>query len=726
MQKIFFALALFVLAAVFACKNPALDTRAEKVVAFIGFNYNDTSYIKRSNHADSLHIVALQTYLDRINAHHEPEQYPVKFRLEVFLCNFKADSIPQIYNQIIANPDIVLVIDNTWGRYIRNADSLIRDQIPVISMVADQNRNDFGKNAIFLQPNDPQPNYLVQYISKILEAERIGFVTECDYQLHERFMESIASENLPYEWVCLWEKGNRRNSEVPRDSVVVMRRNLRRLLSQPEPSVILLNTHTGYGDSIMRFLETAEFRNKTFVGVSTSLTDPELERISHEKGHTFVRLEPGDEALPGEVYEDKKIIKKKFPSPFLKKGEEENKDKIEKDKSAENSVRRCFDAMNIFETALRAKHTDRAALLAYFKSLPGRKTTIYNELYEFDTLLILKKEPNFEQVKEGKTRSCSRQINTNGEIIPNLRVGIDVIDINDIDVRKNTFECNLLYWVIVDADHIDKEGYIDFATVNSPAESRYPIAEERTGQNVLRLYRISGQFLGNFESFNFPFDGHEIKIPITALSSSNQIKISFDYSRLQLKDKIKDFQLNDWDTEEYYVTLDNQLNNAIGSLDKVTFDPSDKARYLEKYKNLNVHLKVQRQPWGAIILIIMPFLMFSALPIFMLFYHKATFEEVGELIITSFLATVAYSINLVQISPATDSMNLAYVFLMMTLAINFFCFIYVTYSDRQQAGNDMAKANGEKRRVFRFGRKMWIPYLLAVLLMTLLFLIFGK
>jgi hypothetical protein len=113
-------------------------------------------------------------------------------------------------------------------------------------------------------------------------------------------------------------------------------------------------------------------------------------------------------------------------------------------------------------------------------------------------------------------------------------------------------------------------------------------------------------------------------IPIVALSSSDKLRISSDYSRLQINDKIDDFQFNDWDSEEYFVTVDNQLSNALASLDKVTFDPNDKAKYLETYKSLNVHLGVSRQPWEAIILIILPFLMFSALPLFMLFYHKAS------------------------------------------------------------------------------------------------------
>ena len=187
--------------------------------------------------------------------------------------------------------------------------------------------------------------------------------------------------------------------------------------------------------------------------------------------------------------------------------------------------------------------------------------------------------------------------------------------------------------------------------------------------------------------------------------------------------------MNDWNSQEYYITLDNQITNALGSPNKVTFDPDDEAKYLEKYKTLNIHLHVSRQPWGAIILIVLPFMMFSALPIFMLFFHKASYEEVGELIITSFLATVAYSINLVQISPATDSMNLAYIFLMLTLGINFFCFIYVTYIDRQRGNGRRAvasTADKPKSGTFRFGGKLWMPYLLLVFLLMLFFLIYKS
>jgi len=716
MQKIIFALAALSFFAWIACKKTTFN-RPVKYVAFVGFNFEDPEKARRNNYSDSLHILALEEYLGRINAVEEPEPYPVEYRLKVFQCDFEDKNIPLIYNEILADTTIAMVVDNTWGRHIRHARDIIRDKLPVISMTADQNDTLFGNNAIFLEPNDPQPFYLVNFIQKVLKAPKVGFISEDDYLLHRQFRKVIEKYRLPCDTLLFLKQGNLVSNLVPEKDTLRVIRDIRRALAKTDEKYILLNLHSAYGNLVIRALQQAgknEIKPKVIIGISgvTNLKDPELQALTKEKNHVLHRYETTEELLPEEVHHLKEKIENRFPKKFFNI------------RTAQNSLRRCYDAMNIFESALRAGQTRRADLLTYFKKLKDRKVAIFSELYEFDSTLILKREPTFYRIQYGRIRSCPTQINTSGDTIPNLHVGIDIVDINDIDIRKNTFNCNLLYWVIVDSNYIQKEGYIDFATLNSP-ESRNRMAEERDSNgNILRLYRISGQFLGDFNSFDFPFDRHEIKIPIEALSSSNNIKISFDYSRLQLHDKIADFQMNDWNTEAYYVTLDNNISNALGSPDKVTFDTKDSAQYLEKYKTLNVRLRVSREPWGAIILIVLPFLMFSALPIFMLFFHKATFEEVGELIITSFLATVAYSINLVQISPATDSMNLAYIFLMMTLGINFFCFIYVTYIDRQKNGS--RPVSGKKRSIFRISGKIWLPYLILILLLMLFYLIFKN
>lgn len=705
------ALSLMLLLLLQSC-NKSGSVRPAKYIAYVGFNYLNTAKDSLNGYADSLYLVALGTYLDRINQ----QENLFEYRLKAFQCDYKPDTIPVIYREIASDTNIVLVIDNTWGKYIREASSIIRDKIPVISLSADHNREDFGGNAVFLQPNDPQPNYLVRYISEIEKKKSVGFITECDYLLHERFLESLKGNNIRYDSVCLWQRSYIENRDLPDDTIRSMKQQLDRLFSSNRHKVYLLNTHGGFGDEIIRYLEnTPSVRNKVFVGISTSLSDTKLEEVTLRSGHKFIRLVAEDEALPANVYADKKEIAARYSNPYYT-GDRE------KITEADNQLHRCYAAVNIFRAALQENKFVRDSILHYFKGLKNRKINVDNELYSFDSLLILKKAPNFEQVDKGKTRSCPSQMNTEGKVIPNLRVGIDVIDINDIDVRKNTFDCNLLYWVIADSQYIMKEGYVDFSNISSEEGNRYMIAEEKEENYKVRIYRISGKFQGNFKSFEFPFDRHELVIPIVALSSSDKLRISFDYSRLQINDKIEDFQFNDWDSEEYYVTVDNQLSNALASLDKVTFDPADKAKYLETYKSLNVHLGVSRQPWGAIILIILPFMMFSALPLFMLFYHKASYEEAGELIITSFLATVAYSINLVQISPATDSLNLAYIFLVFTLAVNFFCFLFVSVSysrSRKQSGGKNVSSLAGKR----FKLWVWLPILLLGLFMALLYLI---
>jgi hypothetical protein len=691
-------------------KNAPFD-QPEKYVVYLGFNFSDTAKARKSNYQDSLHIVALQQQLSRLN----DSAYGIHLRLRTIQCDFKEDTIARIYQTIAADTNNILVIDNTWGRHIRHAAEYIRDKIPVIAMSADQNSLDFGNNAIFLDPNDPQPVYLIKFLKHALKAKRVGFISETDYLLHRRFETLFREEHLECDTLLRLLQSQYVNNEVPESVRLTMEHNLERVLTNPADSILLLNTHSGYGNAILQYLIKAKnIPPKTIIGLPgiTNIGDAELERLTKQKGHTIIRFETAIEAPSIGQYMVRKKLQAQYPARFFSS------------RTVDNQLRRCYDAMNILETALELHHRDRSTLVSYFKSLKDRKIAIYNELYEFDSTMILKRDPGFDQIQNGKTRSCPTQINTSGEPIPNLRVGIDVIDINEIDVRKNTFDCNLLYWVIAESKYIDKEGYIDFENLSSDEANKYRIAEEHDGDYIIRIYRVSGKFLGNFHTAAFPFDEHEVRIPISAMNSSEKIKVSFDFSRLQIKSKKQKFQFNDWKTSDYYVTLDNQLTNQLGSLDKITFDTANYAQYLEKYKNLNIRLKVSRRPWGALILIVFPFLMFSALPIFMLFFHKASYEESGEFIITSFLAAVAYSINLVQLSPTTDSMNTAYVILLITLGINFFCFLYVTYMGKQVEGKILSRLAPIRGRIKMARVLRWV--LLAVIGMGVLFLWLGR
>jgi hypothetical protein len=176
MKNVILALSVLFFTVHTACVRSPFS-RPVKYVAYVGFNYLNAAKDSANNYLDSLYIVALETYLQRINAQKDPKPYPYEFRLKTFQCDYKPDTIPLLYANIVKDTNITLVIDNTWGRYIRLAAPIIRDQLPVMSMSADQNRLNFGKNALFLQPNDPQPNYFVQFIDKVLK-KKVGRI--CD------------------------------------------------------------------------------------------------------------------------------------------------------------------------------------------------------------------------------------------------------------------------------------------------------------------------------------------------------------------------------------------------------------------------------------------------------------------------------------------------------------------------------------------------------------------
>lgn len=679
--------------------------RPVRYVAYVGFDFHEEEASAARNYSEQLHAAMIKEYLQGMNKRYDG----IRLDTLIFDCPFTEDSnrIKEIYRQIQANPDIILTIDNTWGKHIKYAQPIIRDNdIPVIALNADQNRLDYRGNTVFLSPNDPQPMYMVRFIKEVLKAKSVGLITEIDYKPHKIFTSLLDENAVQYHILDSFKQNiyNSNNQLDTNDSIRLMRQ-LDRALRQSSDSIILLNTHAGYVNVALRYLKKAKVPGKTFIGFlqSANLQPDEIEAITLN-GHTLITPETENETFPIELYRNQQVFRKKFPAKYFTH------------KNTDSYMWRCYDAANILESALRKGIRSRTGVSKYFNGLKNKKVAERNQLYQFDSTLILTKTPTFNQASNGRLRSCPLQINSEGKAIPNLRVGLDIIDINDIDVRNNSFSCNLLYWVIADSQYIDNENYIGFENMSTNEAERDEVATRKDENFVIKIYRVSGKFYSNYETFDFPFDRHQITLPISALSSSEDMKVSFDFSRLLGNTKKDSFKFIDWATNDYFVTIDNQLTSKLGSLDKVTPDTNYTARDLERYKLLNVRLEVSRRPWGAITLIILPFMMFSILPIFMLFFHKASFDEIGELIITSFLAAVAYSINLTQLSPTTDSMNRAYLFLLLTLGVNFLCFLYVTYSDRQFPVL--------KERAMQVVR-IYVPYIILMAYIILAYFIFS-
>lgn len=705
-RHLFFTL-LSILAAcgLWRCQQQSQTTYA---IAYVGFHVSDLKKSEKRDYSDQLHLAAIQYYIDELNKKYRETRYVLK----TFECNFDEDQIPQIYKTIADDETIALVIDNTWGKHIVKArDIIIANNLPVLAISADRNRMDFGPT-VFLDPNDPQPLFLLHFIHDIMGQKSVGFITESDYLLHQQFEQLRCEPNcfLNFEVLADMSQSVNKAGKISQEDSLALIQKLEATVPALRDSVILLNAHSALGNVALRYFQHHKVSPKVLIGLPgvTNLDRRILDSITNN-GHTIITLESGSDMLPLELFSAEQVLRSKNDSTIFKS------------KTHKNQLRRCYDAMNIFESALRGRNFGRRELAGYLKSLRYQKLLCGNELYEFNSDLILLREPNFTELHKGQQRTCSQQINIYGKPIPNLQVGVDILDIGEIDIKKNAFSCNMLYWVIADSTQIKYESYIDFDNITANQAKKERIAQREDGRFIVRIYRVSGVFSSEFEAFDFPFDKHEIKVPISALSSSSELRINFDYSRL-LGSGTSKFKFSDWNTDRYFVTLDNKITNKLGSLDKV--DTTRRSFYLEKYKSLNVRLEISRRPWGALILIIFPFVMFSLLPLFMLFFHRITFDDIGELIITSFLAAVAYSINLVQLSPTTDSLNRAYLFLLLALIINFVCFTYVAYKDRHNRKSDEVLSDEENPKRKRFLGRVSAPYWLLILFLMMCYLIF--
>jgi hypothetical protein len=554
MRLFFFIFVIVSLFGGWACRS-GVTKASEHEIAYVGFYSHDVKKSKERDYSDQLHLKALQHYIDQLNRSNKN----VRYHLHAYDCAFNEDTIPAIYRAIAANPNVALVIDNTWGRHIAKAREIIRENhLPVIALSADQNNPDFGPT-VFLDPNDPQPLYLLKFIKEVLKQSSVGFITERDYLLHNKFEELRCAPDCWMTFQPLASLPQKVNDDTFSEKELenLLKEQLTRNLKYSQDSVILLNLHSKAGNVVMRFFKEYKDRKFTLIGLPgvTNLKSEELDSIS-QRGHRLISIENNNDIFPLELYLDEQQLIRydSIGKPYLalpEKGFLETQDTFFLNSNTyKNQIRRCFDAVNILESAIQKKNTHRAALAYYIEGLHRTKISIKNQLYEFDENLILRREPTFNERSNGKNRSHHQQINVDGRPIPNLQVGLDILDIGEIDIKNNSFECSLLYWVIADSSQIQYESYIDFDKITANEARKEFIAKQYDKDDssyVVKIYRVSGKFSCDFEAFDFPFDDHEVTIPVSALSSSNDLRIHFDYSRLLAKNKAQ-FKFNDWST----------------------------------------------------------------------------------------------------------------------------------------------------------------------------------
>lgn len=622
-----------------------------KYVAYIG-RYTDASKgIPKDkqdlNRFDLLHDAVLSEYLKRLELPHHT------LKLKTFDCEKSGAISDSIYKVIAQDSSIVLVIDNTWGVHLKECSQTIKAlNIPVISINADKNKEDFGNNVIFTGSHDHTPLDMVAFLKQVLKVKKVNMVSETDYPLHELYLEALQKENIAVNKLFSL-KGKEFHAQ---DSSSLYQELADFYTKNPEEknTWTLLNTHAAIGNNLLAYLDKTS-DSIQLIGHSYIVNHDEIKTFGDQNNNRLIICSNPTDALTKQMTVDIDKFKRKYPLYF----ENPNHSMF---------VERCYDAVemikNKFEYQPDTSFLGKQDFVQYFRSLPEKTIVEADELYIYDSTLTVLPELYFTEYTSGKLHSYPLQLNERREVIPNLFFGMEIADIYDINMNSNSFTSDFYYWVKLDSANLDAEKHIIFQNMKQSESSKELIFEKIHGSTVYKLYKVSGIFYVNYNLDKYPFDKQEIYIRAEILNPSDKIKISFDQKSFAKDDKkIESFKITEWNKEKFYVTVDNEINRGMHG------DPDIDEDKLSEFKNIYFRLEIGRKVLKPMLEIVLPLILIGLISCTLLFLRDISFENLGEVSIGVFMSIVAFSISFSASTPSSDSLTRADILFWITFII---------------------------------------------------------
>jgi hypothetical protein len=628
-----------------------------KYVAYIG-RYTPPKDAKiKTPKFDLLHEVTLRSYVNEIKL---PD---TKLELKAFSCRNSGQVSDSIYQQIANDPDIVAVIDNTWGEHIKNCAKTIKEKnIPVISINADRNNLDYGNNVIFTGNNDNVPSDIAAFVKKILHIQKVNFITEEDYALHENYLETFRREGIEINKMF-----SIKAKDFSKDSASFYDQIIQYYKTNPKEQerLTIISVHFTIGSNLLAYIDK-NFDRMKMLGHAYIVNTGQLKKFGDKNDNQLIIISNPTDAVTKHLYNDIERLKKKYPDYFEMKNHP-------------MFVERCLDATEILKNKFDLSKKEgfenidsavsKESFVHFFHSLKNKTIEEEDEIYEFDSALTVIPELYFTEYAGGKLHSYPLQLNLDRKVIPNLFFGMEIVDIYNIDMNANSFTADFYYWVKLDSSNKDAEKFIIFQNMKQNESSKELIFDKTDGSTIYKLYKVSGIFFVNFQLREYPFDKQEIYIRAEILNPSDRLKVSFDQKSFELDEKAIDkFKITEWEKLKYYVTVDNEIQRGMHG------DPDIEENQLNEFKNIYFRLDVKRKFVTPLLEIILPAIMIGIISLTLLFMRDVSFENLGEVSIGIFMSIVAFSISYSASTPNSDDLTKAdYLFWLtfMVVLLNF-------------------------------------------------------
>lgn len=630
-----------------------------KVVAYIGrfTNISDSIPIDKQvkRPFDLQHEAIFKKYLEELS-----ETGRTTLDLQSFDNHADKRTTDSIYRAIAADTNIILVIDNTWGEHLAQGAEVIRDQhIPVIAINADRGKVAYGPTVMFTGNDDDVPGDIVNLLAKELHVPAVNFISERGYKLHDGFVEALggAGIGIAHEWDLAAQKPQSSDEEA-------------RILGEigafyRDPAAryvpLVINTHTTWGNRIIQYVNSYCDHVTMVAGQYVSSVSTTEDFGKGNDNQLYIMSRPND-ALTQKIVNDLGAFRTASPALFSSA-------------NAAYFVKRGVDVREIMLAGLRAQGAQpptRRGFAAFFDAVRGTTVAGEQELYTFDSSLVLAKDVTFTKYKGGKYYSLGHQFNRERKMIPNVFFGMDIIDIYNVDVNTNSFKSDFYYWIKVDTAFRDEERSVVLQNIIG-AESNKELVLEKVEEGILyRLYKVSGKFYIDYELKRFPLDVQEIAIRVESLRPSDRLRISFDQKSFEQDSSVFErFRVPAWNMMKSYVSVDNRLSTTMRG------DPDDVEGKLRTFKTFSFRLDLARKFLGPFLQIILPLVLIGIVAISLLYIKNVSFANIGDVSVGVFLGIIAFSISFSNTIPASNYLTKADMLFWTTFIVVLISFVTV-------------------------------------------------
>ncbi len=753
-----------------------------KRIAFLGrhpvYSPTDLPSIRLMKDHDQFHFAALQYYIEKL----ESARGTDLFTLEYYTNNGDYTQSESFYDSVGRDGSVVLVVDNTWGEHIQPAaDEIVRHRIPVIALNADKGSTDFNNQVTFLGADDDTPEVLVAFLTKVLNESEVTFITEDNYPLKDVF-EGVFEQRGDIQVV---KRVVLRGSKPPQDGVNNTINSLEPYLADDEARrrPILLNLHGDWGSRLVSELDD-KYSDLTILAGGSAVNeifDAESFGSEHPSNRFFVNYSAAEDVVSEVVRHDLTELQPSFreyvaarnASLFISrardaatliaaalKSQDEQRQKDENERF--NGIRRRDgEALRqerlgqgagqpTEEVPAEPKRVERVTsediereetFLKYMAELAGACTATPDELLDFDLNLVRRKDVHFVLHQAQEANTYLEQLDRKREPIPNIRMGIQVANIFDIDMRTGDFGASFVYWIeeqespLFSPVETNALGVASVQGIPDHSAERHAAAEwiagaGRSGANPgatepiffrnlkdsrltedpvtlssngeqYTLHRMSGRFSAQFNMEDYPLDTQHLKIEVQVLNPSDFVRLSFDSESLRSTGiESGATRVDEWSIKDFYVTVDNEMGQAL-------YGRRFPRECSHKFKHLTAHIVLERRVADALLTVVVPLILIGIVAIALLFVRDNSFHSVGNAAIGVFLGIMAFLIALTDIAPDLSQISRAGILFWSTFGVVIAVILVVV------AGNSSFFGSRAQRGVLRVARII-IPVLYAV------------